>query len=102
QAHNLDNPQIHYGLYAIAFLQHDAAGMEREAAGLMGKPGFDDLMLDIESDTAAYGGQFAKARELTRRASDSAQRADEKEAAAGYEAGAAAREALVSNMGLAK
>src|SRR5437764_7495109 len=102
QAHNLDNPGIHLLLYEIDFLQHDAAGMEREAAGLMGKPGFDDLMLDTESDTAAYGGQFAKARELTRRASDSAQRADKKEAAAGYEAEAAVREALVGNMSQAK
>ena len=102
QAHNLDNPQIHFSLYIIDFLQHDAAGMEREAAGLMGKPGFEDVMLDSESDTAAYGGQFAKARELTRRASDSAQRADEKETAAGYEAEAAVREALVGNMSQAK
>jgi Flp pilus assembly protein TadD len=102
QAHNLDNPKIHLQLYKIDFLQHDAAGMEREAAGLMGKPGFEDLMLDVDSDTAAYGGQFAKARELTRRASDSAQRADEKETAAGYEAGGAVREALVGNMSQAK
>src|SRR6266700_2521598 len=102
QAHNLDNPSIHLSLYGIDFLEHDAAGMEREAAGLMGKLGFEDGMLRNESDTAAYGGRFAKARELTRRASDSAQRADEKETAAGYEGEAAAREALVSNMGLAK
>jgi serine/threonine protein kinase/Flp pilus assembly protein TadD len=102
QAHNLDSPQIHLNLYAIDFLQHDAAGMEREAIWLMGKPGFEDVMLDSESDTAAYAGQFAKARELTRHASDSAQRADEKETAAGYEAEAAVREALVGNMSLAK
>ena len=102
QAHNLDNPKIHLQLYEIDFLQHDAAGMEREAAGLMGKPGVEDIMLDVESDTAAYGGQFAKARELTRRASDSAQRADKKETAAGYEAEAALREALVGNMSQAK
>jgi hypothetical protein len=76
--------------------------MEREAAWLMGKPGVEDIMLDIESDTAAYGGQFAKARELMRRASDSAKRADEKELAAGYDAGAAVREALVGNMSQAK
>jgi len=102
QAHNLDNPAIHLQLYSIDFLQHDAAGMEREAAGLMGKPGFEDVMLDTESDTAAYAGQFSKARELTRRASEAAQRADEKEAAAGDEAEAAWREALVGNMSLAK
>jgi serine/threonine protein kinase/Flp pilus assembly protein TadD len=97
QAHNLGSLGIHLSLYQIDFLQHDAAGMEREAASLMGKPGFEDVMLYNESDTAAYGGQFAKARELTRRAVDSAQRADEKETAAGYEAEAALREALVSN-----
>ena len=102
QAHNLDNPSIHINLYIVDFLQHDAAGMERESAGLMGKPGYEDAMLGAESDTAAYGGHFAKARELTRRASDSAQRADEKETAAGYEAEAAVREALAGNMGLAK
>ena len=102
QAHNLDNPAIHLGLYGIDFLQHDAAGMEREAAGLMGKPGFEDEMLGFESATAAYGGQFAKARELTRRASDSAQRADEKEPAASYEVEAAVREAVVGNTSHAK
>jgi len=102
QAHNLDSPQIHSSLYGIDFLQHDAAGMEREAAGLMGKPGFEDSMLGSESDTAAYGGQFSKARGLTRRASDSAQRSDEKETAAGYEAVSAVREALVGNMSQAK
>ncbi len=102
QAHNMDSPSIHISLYGIDFLQHDGAGMEREAAGLMGKPGAEDVMLDAESNTAAYAGQFAKARELTRRASDSAQRADEKETTAGYETEAAVREALVGNMSLAK
>jgi len=102
QAHNLDNPANHQILYSIDFLQHNAAGMEREAAGLMGKPGFEDVMLYGESDTAAYGGRFSKARELTRRASESAQRADEKETAAGYQAESAMREALVGNMSLAR
>jgi len=102
QAHNLDSPAIHFYLYSIDFLQHDAVGMEHEAAGQMGKPGFEDGMLYTESDTAAYVGQFAKARELTRRASDSAQRADEKETAADYEAEAAVREALGGNMSTAK
>jgi serine/threonine protein kinase/Flp pilus assembly protein TadD len=102
QAHNLDNPLNHINLYSVDFLQHDAAGMEREAVVLMGKPGWEDIMLDNESDTAAYTGQFAKARELTRRAVDSAQRADEKETAAGYDSEAAVREALAGNMSQAK
>jgi serine/threonine protein kinase/tetratricopeptide (TPR) repeat protein len=99
---SLDTPIIHLSLYQIDFLQHDAAGMDREAASLMGKPGYEDTMLYNEADTAAYGGQFAKAREFTRRAADSAQRADERETAAGYIAEGAWREALGGNGSLAK
>jgi tetratricopeptide (TPR) repeat protein len=102
QARHLDTPIIHLVLYQIDFLQHDAADMEREAATFMGKPGFEDAILYNESDVAAYAGQLAKARELTRRAVDSAQRADERETAAGYEAEAALREALVGNVAFAK
>ena len=102
QAHNLDSPQMHLNLYLLDFLQHNAPGMEREAAGLMGELEYEDVVLNYESDTAAYAGQFAKARELTRRAADSAQRADEKETAAGYKAEAALREALIGNFGVAK
>jgi hypothetical protein len=89
-------------MYQIYFLQHDLAGMEREAASVMGKLGFEDYLLYRESDTTAYGGQFAKARELTLRAAESAQRADTKESAAAYEAEAALREAVVGNTALAK
>jgi tetratricopeptide (TPR) repeat protein/predicted Ser/Thr protein kinase len=102
RARNLDSPFIRANLYLVHFLRHDPEGMEREAAGLRGKPGYEDQELYLESDTAAYGGQFARARELTRRAAESAQRVDEKEAAAGYWAEAAVREAMVGNMSLAK
>jgi len=100
--HNLDGPFTHQFLYELDFLQHDAAGMDREAAGLMGKSGWEDVILYRESSGAAYSGEFVKARELTRRAVDSAQRADEKEIAAGYQAEAAFREALVDSMALSK
>jgi eukaryotic-like serine/threonine-protein kinase len=102
QAHNLDSPQLHLKLYLLAFLEHNAEEMEQEAAGLMGKAGYEDEVLYNESDSAAFVGQFAKARKLMRRAAESARRADEKETAAGYEAEAAVREALVGNMALAK
>jgi serine/threonine protein kinase/Flp pilus assembly protein TadD len=97
QAHNLDSPLIHLSLYSVAFLQHDEAAMQREGAAVMGKPGFEDVLLYNQSDTAAYAGKFSEARELTRRASVSAQHADEKETAAAYEAESAVREALVGN-----
>jgi len=102
EARHLDCPCLHPSIYVADFLQQDTAGMEREASGLMGKPGYEDMILQIKSNTAAFAGQFARARELTQRAVESAQRADKKEAAAGYEAGAAVREALADNMALAK
>jgi eukaryotic-like serine/threonine-protein kinase len=102
KSHNLDSPFVHANLYQIDFLKHDEAAMEREAAEVMGKPGTEDLVLYFESDTAAYSGRFAQARELTRQAAESASRNAEKETAAEYEAEAAAREALVGNLALAK
>ena len=102
KSHNFDSPFVHANLYLVEFLRHDAAAMEREAAEVMGKPGTEDLVLYYESDTAAYDGHFARARELTRRAVDSASRGGQKETGAEYEAEAAVREALVSNRALAK
>jgi hypothetical protein len=94
QTRTIDNPYFHVYLYRIAFSQDDAVGMARESAWSTGKPGVEDLLLFHNSSTAAYGGQLAKARELTRRAMASAVRADEKETAAHYEAGAGLCEAL--------
>jgi predicted Ser/Thr protein kinase len=102
QARHLDSPQVHQFLYLVAFLQHDVAGMDREAQAMLGKPGYDDLMLYIESDTAAYTGELAKARELTGRSVSSAERTDKKELAGAYQAESALREALVGNMVLAR
>ena len=102
RAYDLDSPWIPLVLYNVNFLEHDAAGMERQVASETGKTGVEDQMFFLESETAAYGGEFAKSQELTRRAADSAQRTNEKETAAEYQAHAASREALAGNMALAK
>jgi DNA-binding winged helix-turn-helix (wHTH) protein/tetratricopeptide (TPR) repeat protein len=102
QAQHPDDPVIHGALYTIDFLQHDAAGMQREVAWGMGKPGWEDPLLRYESSTAAYGGHLAQSLAFARSAADSAQRADRKESAALYYAEAAVREALVGNMVPAK
>jgi len=99
---HLDSPWFSLVLYNVDFLAHDAAGMEREAASSAAKPGIDNQMLFLESETAAYGGEFAKSRELTRRAADSAQRVSEKETAAEYLGHASVREALAGNADSAK
>ena len=81
-------------LYNLAFLQGDTAGMAREVSLSVGKPGIEDVLLGDQADTAAYSGQIQKAREFSRRAADSAEKAQEKETAATYEAEAGLREAL--------
>jgi eukaryotic-like serine/threonine-protein kinase len=68
----------------------------------MGKPGYEDAALAFESDAAVYAGHLGKARDLSRQAVTSAERAEEKETAATYETAAALREALVGNPGEAK
>jgi hypothetical protein len=102
RAHNLDGPSLHIELYLVDFMQHDTAGMKSEAAELLGKPGYDDIMLDCEGVTSADSGELDKARELLRRAADSAQRANKMEAAAGHRVDAALRDALVGNVAWAK
>ena len=102
RAHNIDSPWLPLLLYNVDFLQHDAAGMERQVADATGKPGVDDQILFLQSETAAYNGEFAKSRDLTRRAADSALRTDEKETAAEYQAHASVRDALVGNIDAAK
>jgi eukaryotic-like serine/threonine-protein kinase len=102
RAHHVDSPWFPLLLYNVDFLQHDAAGMERQVGDATGKPGVDDQILFLESETAAYSGEFAKSRELTRRAADSAERTNENETAAEYLGHSAVREALVGNMDAAK
>jgi tetratricopeptide (TPR) repeat protein len=82
------------GLYALAFLQNDAAGMAQQVAWSAGKAGVEDVLLAYEADTAAYSGRLGKAREISRQAVALAERAEEKEVAGSYEAEAALREAL--------
>jgi tetratricopeptide (TPR) repeat protein len=102
RAHNVDSPWVALIVYMLDFLQHDAVGMEQQASAAMGTPGIEDQMLFLESETAACGGEFNKARELTRRAVDSARRAQEKETAAEYLGHNAVREAIVGNSAVAK
>ncbi len=102
RSNKLDSPWFPIILYVVDFLQNDAAGMEQQAAATKGTPGVEDQMFFLESETAAYRGQFGKARELTRQAAESARRAQEKETAAEYEGHNSLREALVGKAGWAK
>jgi len=97
QAQNMDLPVTHNNAYLIAFLEHDQATMDREAAWAVGKPEIDGIMLYSQACTAAYFGRMKESMELLRRASHAATEGDLKEAAASYRADGAVHEALFGN-----
>lgn len=97
QARGLDSPDLHSVLYLLSFLEHDTGGMAHQAAWSAGKPGVEDVLLSREAATAAYSGRLRDARELFRRATDSADQAGKKEVAATYSALSSLQEALFGN-----
>jgi DNA-binding winged helix-turn-helix (wHTH) protein/tetratricopeptide (TPR) repeat protein len=97
-----DSAGLRVGLYRLAFLQNDAKTMQKQVEFSTGKAGLEDELLWNEAAKAAYFGQLQKSRALYRQAIASAERAEEREAAAGYEADAALKEALFGNKGAAR
>ncbi|MGA9864348.1 MAG: tetratricopeptide repeat protein, partial [Terriglobales bacterium] len=98
QQKNFDGLIIRIDRYSLAFLSGDAAEMERQVAWAAGRPGEEDQMLDAHADTQACYGRLEKARDLARRAADSAVRADAKETGALWLAYQALREAELGNV----
>jgi tetratricopeptide (TPR) repeat protein len=97
QAAKDDDEVFHNALYALAFLEAAPPAMAEQQQWFMGKPDYENDGLALGSDTEAHGGHLAKARELTKRAVDSAIRADSKETGAVSQAIAAQREAAYGN-----
>jgi tetratricopeptide (TPR) repeat protein len=97
-----ENRKLEFGAllsnrYLLAFLKGDAGQMEQFASLAVGKPGTEDLLLAGQADTQAWYGKMENARELTRRAMDSAEHNDAKETASFYQAESALREVEVGN-----
>ena len=101
-ARNLDSGALRVCMYNLAFLRGDSAQMAQQLAWGAGKPGAEDPLLSAQSDTEGYYGRLTKARDYSRRAVDSAVRADSKETAALWQVNAAVREAEFGNEGAAK
>jgi serine/threonine protein kinase/tetratricopeptide (TPR) repeat protein len=96
QARKMDNYLLHDVLYALAFLGADSAAMAEQQRWFAGKPE-ENFGLALASDTEAYGGHVAKARELTQRAVDSAIRSDSKENGGIWQANTALQQAAYGN-----
>ncbi len=82
RAKKLDDVFTDETMYGIAFVRGDTATMRKIFDESAGKPGFEDVMLDMQADTDAYAGHAKAARELSKRASQSASAASSKEVAA--------------------
>ncbi len=93
QARKMDDFLLHNALYALAFVGSDSAAMAEQQKWFAGKPDYENDGLALASDTEAYAGHLGKAREMTKRAVDSALRADNKESGAIYLAIAAQQQA---------
>jgi serine/threonine protein kinase/tetratricopeptide (TPR) repeat protein len=96
QARKLDDYVMRNAVYALASLGTDSAAMTEQEQWFAGKP-FENEGLALASDTEAYGGHLAKARELTKRAVGSAIRADSRETGAIWQANAALQQAAYGN-----
>ena len=97
QGRKLDAFILHSALYALAFLGSDSAAMTEQQQWFASKPDYENWGLALASDTEAYRGHLGKARELTKKAMDSAIRADSKENGAIWQAIAAQRAAAYGN-----
>jgi len=97
QRRKLDSAILHNDLYALAFLGGESAALAEQQRWFTGRPDFENWGLGLAADTEAYGGHLGRARELTKRAVDSAIRADNKEDAAIYLANSALQHAAYGN-----
>jgi hypothetical protein len=97
RARNLDEAQLRWTRYRLAFMQGDRAAMKQQVVWAMGKPRTEDWLLAEEAAKAAYDGHLHTARESSERALESARIAGGEETAAGWEARQALMEAEAGN-----
>jgi eukaryotic-like serine/threonine-protein kinase len=97
QAKKLEGAGLHKALYALAFLGRDAAAMADQQRWFAGNVADENNGLALAAATEAYAGHLDNARDLTKRAVDSAMRTANKENAATYLAIAAQQQAAYGN-----
>jgi tetratricopeptide (TPR) repeat protein len=97
RAHKLENAYPESVMYVLAFVEGDAAGMQRYFNAAMGKPGFEDILFAMQSDVEAFHGRMTNARKSAQRAVESARNNDARETAAFWQAYSAVHEAEAGN-----
>ena len=92
RSQKLESLRMHQNLYRIAFVQGDAATMQKEVDSAKGKPE-EYAAQGWQADSAVFSGQLRRAREFSNTAIELAQQRDLKETAAQLAAGVAVRNA---------
>jgi eukaryotic-like serine/threonine-protein kinase len=100
-AHKVNNPFLHGNRYGIAFLESDTSEMQKQVTAASAKPG-EDVLFSFASDTEAFHGRILSARELSKRAVDSALQNDSPETAAAWKMNAALRDAEFNSVALSR
>lgn len=98
----LEMPDYSVLRYDIAFLRDDKAEMARQMSLAQMKPGAEDWIANHQAFVYGYSGKLQEAKRMSRKATELALQAGQRERAALYEAGAALREALFGNSATAK
>ena len=102
RARKRDAPYLPYEYwYCLAFLKHDNPTMAQVLASAIGS-GLEGTMFSVQSDTDAYRGRIATARDFSQRAVESSRRAGAAEMAGTWRANEALREAEVGNFARAR
>ena len=96
-ARKIDHWYLHDCRYGVAFLESDAAEMDRQLSWAAGKVGIEHNLLAHRADVEAFSGRLVRAREFSRSAIDSARHADEAEDAAKNQMNDALREVEFGN-----
>jgi hypothetical protein len=93
QARGMDDFTFHFHQYIVAFLRSNSAAMAEQQRWFAGSPDYDNIGLELASETEAYRGHVSKSEELKKRAVDAAMRVEQKETAAQLVADAALQQA---------
>ena len=101
-ARGVDGRYLRQNQYWLAFLRGNTLQMRAEVAWAIGKPGDEDTLLSMDSDTEAYYGRVHSAEDLVQRAVDSAVHAGSPETAALWRVNAALRDAEWGDVASAK
>jgi tetratricopeptide (TPR) repeat protein len=93
RSRKLEDTSLQMAAYELAFVQNDAAQMQRVSESANGQPVAEDRILNEQASTEIFHGRLKRGTGLIRQATDSAKRNGGAERASYYQATVALREA---------